>query len=184
MTGKHADSITTAPRCLREFRTQSVSGPDILLDTLTEWPNRFYALGCRHCRSGVYNVIGTLTSNVLIHQHVLGGALRCRCVHCRKTVPLFDPSRHGYDVELDHFPPRTATAGQQRFRCPGCDGEEFSLTARFEYPARLIAALEAGESTGYAKHHGREQDLFTWFTLIGRCAGCAALTTIASECCA
>lgn len=184
MTGNLADPITTAPRCLREFRTQSVSGPDILLDTLTEWPNCFYALGCRHCRSGVYNVIGTLTANELIHQHVLGGPLRCRCVHCRKTVPLFDPSHHGYDVELDPFTPREVKAGRQGFSCSTCGQLEFLLTARFEYPARLIAALAAGVPTGYVTHPGREQDLFTWFTLIGRCAGCDALTTIASECCA
>lgn len=102
-----------------------------------------------------------------------------------KAALVFDPRLHGYDVELDHFSPEfEATATPRDFQCPTCTASRFTLIARFEYPADLLAALESGTDTGYeGRFRGKEQDLFTFFTLIGRCTGCNTLVTIATcEC--
>mgnify|MGYP001258218479 CR=1 FL=1 len=171
------------PRCLREVIAHPSDAPDLLLDTLTDWPNRFYSLSC-HCRSDLFTVAGELAQNELIHQKIITGPVMSRCNHCKRAVLLFDASQHGYDVELDHFScQRKAIFSKQSFLCPTCDNSVFALIARFEYPAGLIAALETGQSTGYSSHLGREHDLFTWFTLIGRCNHCGVITTISSECC-
>ena len=172
------------PGCLCRLRTSPAQAPDLLLDTLTDWPNRFYSLGCR-CGSELFSVVGELAENALIRQTVVAGPVTCRCNRCLVTVPIFDPARHGYDVEINHFPSQYVPSGvTKEFRCPTCRQSTFALIARFEYPARLIASLEAGLPTGYVGHPGREQELFTWFTLIGRCGRCDAVTTVASACCA
>lgn len=176
----------TAPRCLDGFRTTTAAGTPVLLDTLTDAPNRFHALACR-CRSEHFTVTGRVALNALIGQDVIVGPVTCRCARCRRSAVVFDPARHGYDVEVGHFPP-TASAGAggstDSFACPGCGHTGWRLLARFEYPAALVAAIEAGEAPGYPEHVGREQDLFTWFTLIGTCGQCGVAYTIASHCCA
>lgn len=172
------------PTMLRAFRAVPAEAPDILLDTLTEGPNRFFSLACP-CDSAQFSVTGEVERHLLIHQDVVVGAVTVQCRACMREISLFDPARHGYDVELDHFPPPPRpSVAPRHFECPACHRTDFALVARFEYSAALVAALERGLDSGYANHPGREQDLFTWFTLIGFCSGCAAVSTVSSVECA
>lgn len=176
--------ILPPPGCLGAFRVSPAEAPELLLDTYTEWPNRFFAVACR-CRREVFALSGRIVHHALLGQEVVSGPVTATCGACRRAALLFDPSRHGYDVEMKHFPPEAAPPGEAvgRFGCPGCGGSTFTLVARFEYPAALVEALESGRAAGYPSHVGREQELFTWFTLAGRCTSCRKVTTVAScEC--
>jgi hypothetical protein len=173
-----------APTCLKAFRTSPAESPGLLLDTLTDWPNRFHAVTCR-CGGTIFHALGEIVENELIHQKVVKWAVTVECAQCRQRRSLFDPSRHGYDIELDHFPVRRKAAGEQKpFPCPHCRGQVFSLIARFEYPPALLDAVARRIDPGYPEHKGREQDLFTFFTLIGNCRDCQTSVTISSVSCA
>jgi hypothetical protein len=172
------------PRCLQDIVATQTAAPDILLDTYTDSPNRFFGLTCR-CGQKRFSILGEIVYEPLIGQDLLAGPVTAECEACRRHALLFDPSLHGFDVELDHLPPQRKEPLQAgAFECPSCKATSFTLTARFEYPARMLDALGAGQDAGYKSQRGREEDLFTFFTLIGRCSGCEALVTIASQACA
>ena len=172
------------PTSLRALRAVPTHAPNILLDTLTDWPNRFFFLACP-CNAALFSATGEIQRHPLISQDVVVGPVTVRCSSCKQEVSLFDPSSHGYDVELDHFPPPwRPPLAPRHFECPACMRTSFGLVARFEYPAALVAAVEGGFHTGYPHHLGREQDLFTWFTLIGVCPGCGTVSTVSSAECA
>jgi len=172
------------PRCLNHLRASPAEGPDILLDTLTDSPNQFFSLEC-DCGNHQFSASGKHTLNMLIDQVLLYGPVTVSCNACHHGTLVFDPRLHGYDVELDIFPPTsTETNPPCVFECPACTNTTFGLVARFEYPARLLDDLESGRDPGYPAHVGRAQDLFTWFTLIGLCSACGRNVTIASQECA
>jgi hypothetical protein len=173
------------PKCLAEVRTSPAAPPDILLDTLCDWPNRFFALACP-CGEALFSATGEMSLNTLIDQLLIYGPLTIHCAACARSALVFDPRLHGLDAEIDHFPPTAieTPANRATFRCPTCRQTTFGLVARFEYPDNLLEALAAGVDPGHPTHVGREQDLFTWFTLVGRCSACHQLTTIASQECA
>jgi hypothetical protein len=172
------------PACLQHVNAAQAPEPEILLDTLTESPNRFFSLSCP-CGETRFLVSGEMHRNVLIDRDLIYGPVTAKCATCQRASLLFDPRVHGYDVEIDHFPPTWQATSQARdFECPSCTGAVFALTARFEYPAALLQALELGQDPGYPGYVGREHDLFTWFTLVGQCSTCHTLETIASVECA
>lgn len=155
------------PRCLELVVASPAPEPDILLDTLSDWPNRFFGIRCP-CVGDQFSVSGEILRHMLIEQDVVVGPVGARCSSCGQAALVFDPRLHGYDVELDHFPPEfESTATPRNFQCPACTASRFTLVARW-YEGRF---------------RGKEQDLFTFFTLIGRCTGCNTLATIATcEC--
>jgi hypothetical protein len=172
------------PKCLDAVRAWPAEPPDILLDTLTDSPNRFFSVGCP-CGGTLFSVSGQITRNILIDQDLVYGPATVHCTQCDRRAVVFDPRLHGFDVELDHFPPTSAQSSPERgFVCPTCGHTVFGLVARFEYPARLLEALDSGIDPGYPANVGRERDLFTWFTLIGLCSACRQHTTVVSQECA
>lgn len=48
--------------------------------------------------------------------------------------------------------------------CTNCHKTEFEVFARFEYPAGLFDDPE---------FEGKEQELFSWFTGVGKCKACS-----------
>jgi hypothetical protein len=172
------------PRCLQQVLASPAPEPQVLLDTLTESPNRFFSLTCA-CGEARFTVSGELHRNVLIDQDLVYGPVTAKCMICQRDSLLFDPRVHGYDVEIDHFPGTWQASREPRdFECPNCKAAVFALTARFEYPAALLEALDLGLDPGYPRNAGREHDLFTWFTLVGHCSSCRTLATVASVECA
>jgi hypothetical protein len=90
---------------------------------------------------------------------------------------LLDTDAHGYDAELGNG---TATVRGQGarvvFECPRCGRKPLQAFVRFEYPDDLFE----GDYPGFA---GREQELFTWFSLVGRCSQYSQVVPVADfEC--
>ena len=63
------------------------------------------------------------------------------------------------------------------YECPKCGRQPLDVFARFEYPDDLFD----GDFTEFA---GREQDLFTWFSLLGKCCRCSQLLPVTDFECA
>lgn len=107
------------------------------------------------------------------------GPLNLECCACHRTANIFDPELHGYDVEINHFPPHPPYPGdRRRYRCSSCTAESLVLIARFQYSSRA-GQLHRSDGSPIPK-----EDLFTYFTLIGRCKDCGAHATISSAECA
>ena len=172
------------PRCLRSFDTRPTTDPGVDLDAVVdEWENRFLAVSCR-CGGEAMTVLGVLRPHWYLKAPIARGPLSFGCIACRRDREAFDPGVHGYDSEMDHFPDRWKSAEPpRRYPCPGCASTEFALVARFQYPDSVLASPAAGETVPGTGRRVRPEDLFSYFTLLGRCRACGAWTTITSiEC--
>lgn len=168
------------PRCLHELRVAAVPAPPVDLDTLCERPNDFFALSCP-CGGERFTVASWWTEHFWLKNLVAGGPVTVRCERCGRASMIFDLAVHGHDAELGHFPPPAQTPRTDAFACPACQATSFDLVARFEH------SPNNGAGEVIASPHGEPiaaTDLFTWFSLLGRCGACGAWVTMASVCCA
>jgi hypothetical protein len=86
---------------------------------------------------------------------------------------LRDTDLHAYDSELGHGSASVrAQVERVVVECPACGRQPLEAFLRFEYPDELFD----GDFPEFA---GREQTLFTWFRLAGRCPSCAQLLPLA-----
>jgi hypothetical protein len=102
-----------------------------------------------------------------------------RCVSCGFVSRIFDTDTDGYDAELTGKGTHHRAVGPEvTFKCACEKGETFvELTARFEYAGDVIEAPE--------DYQGKSiENLFTWFTLTGKCLHCSAVNQIADFECA
>jgi hypothetical protein len=98
------------------------------------------------------------------------------CAACGKMADLFDSAIHGYDACFGHCWSVRAEGERVVFECPTCGREPVEASVRFEYPDDLF-------DSGQPEFIGREQELFTWFSLIGKCSKCwRALPVADFEC--
>lgn len=168
------------PKCLARFTVAPAADPGVELDTLVEeWPERSFAVACR-CGGDQFTVRGHVYGEELLGIARISGAATLICGGCAGKAVAFDPALHGFDVEIDHFPaPGPTVGGFWDFACPACARSSFVLVARFQYPAEVSKLRwPAG-----ACRPNRE-DLFSYFSLLGRCAGCEEWTTLQSTECA
>lgn len=106
------------------------------------------------------------------------GPLALRCESCGAITELIDTDIHGYDAELGHGPCTMRGQGQRsEFACDLCGPAPMDVVVRFEYSEDLF-------DDEFKDFRGREQDLFSWFTVLGRCSGCPRLITVADFECA
>jgi hypothetical protein len=164
------------PKCLTAFHTS----PAVFtgrLDGHGEPVNSFFEVHCP-CGSKEHQVLCYPIVHPDSGDVVLVGPIALRCKKCRRTSELFDAKQHGYDAEHGTAPRRLCGEGERTaFVCPQCQTANFGVVARFEYSSdglydddeQLIA---------------RAEDYFTWFTLLGRCAGCSKETHIVEFECA
>ena len=73
--------------------------------------------------------------------------------------------------------PMSMRETRSELSCPSCGAKRFQVFARFEYPPDLTNDVSED-------WHGKEQDLFSWFTLVVECGGCGHRGVIADEECA
>lgn len=167
------------PRCLAELRVLPVEDPGVELDTLVEaWPERFLAVACR-CGDTRFTVNAHVDREEFLGIDRISGAATLICGSCGRGAIAFDPALHGYDVEIDYFPTPGPTAGvRKRFGCPACARTSFTLVVRFQYPARVLE-----ERWPAGGPQPKPEDLFSYFSLLGRCAGCREWTTLQSTEC-
>ena len=166
------ETAMSAPRCLADFAVTVAEDPGVFLDTLVDESreNRFFAIACR-CGGPAFAVRSVLVPHFYLTNRVAYGPVSLRCTACGQEHVCFDPTKHGYDVEIDHFPSTGPYEGEvEDFACPACSATAFGATARFEY-------FEAADAD-------RTPDMFGFFTLIGTCRSCETKTTIATQECA
>ena len=88
------------------------------------------------------------------------------------------PDIHGYDAELGHGSATIRAQGEKIvFECPTCGRQPLDIFVRFEYPDDLFDG-------GFPEFSGREQELFTWFSLIGKCPRCTQVLDVTDFECA
>ena len=171
------------PRCLDGFVAAPASDPDVELDTLSEDENRFFSIGCA-CGNSHFAVHSYFNPHYYLENETAYGPIELRCTACQTERLCFSPFLHGYDVEIDHFPPDDNWRGESReFACPACTSAAMSLVARFEYQESIIESMEAGDA-GSSESRPRPRDMFSYFTLIGTCRSCGTKATISSVECA
>ncbi len=91
---------------------------------------------------------------------------------------LLDTDIHGYDAELGHISATMRGEGERTvFECPTCGRQSLEILVRFEYPDDLFKG-------DFPEFVGREQELFTWFSLVGKCPKCSQTLSVAEFECA
>jgi hypothetical protein len=104
--------------------------------------------------------------------------LDLECAACGAVASLLDTDIHGYDAEVGNGSSTVRGEGEPVvFECPTCGRQPLEAFVRFEYPDDLFD----GDYPEFAR---REQDLFTWFSLVGRCPQCARVLAVADFECA
>ena len=172
------------PRCLEELVARPTGDPGVELDALVdEWENHFFSLHCP-CGGNSFTVRSFFYRRQYpseeLDEDLAYGPITLRCCTCNRELECFDPALHGYDVEIDHFPePGPYTGTIRDYECPKCAAKAFALTARFQYPANVMEPIQGAGGSVPAS-----EDLFTYFSLLGRCDACEIVVTIASIECA
>jgi hypothetical protein len=88
------------------------------------------------------------------------------------VTELLDTDVHGYDSEQGHGSATVRGEGERVvFECPSCGHQPLEAFVRFEYTDDLFDG-------DFADFADREQDLFTWFSLVGRCLRCSELLPV------
>lgn len=91
---------------------------------------------------------------------------------------LLDTDLHGYDAEWGDGSATVRAEGEPAvFECPTCGRMPLEAFVRFEYPDDLF-------DRDFPKFAGREQDRFSWFSLLGKCPQCSQLLPVADFECA
>lgn len=143
-----------------------------------EHVNPVFALSCQ-CGGPQHYVHGYRWSNPDVHDTVVFlSPLVLECAACRKMTHLLDTDVHGYDAELGHGTATVRAEGDPVvFECASCGRQPLDAIVRFEYPDDLF-------NGDFPQFAGREQELFTWFNLVGKCARCSHVLSIADFECA
>lgn len=101
--------------------------------------------------------------------------IRLECSACEMEHEIFDAEEHGYDAELNDTPHEEPPAHddlESDIEAP------HEIVVRYEYPSEQLA-----DPKGDIAWRGREQELFSWFTLLGRDPASKRLTFLyESEC--
>jgi hypothetical protein len=183
-------------RCLAGFLTRSTELPGVEFDghlslsqldedlrlsgkiSAPEHINPVFGLSCK-CGGDRHYVHGYRWANPDYHNEVVFlSPLRLECAQCNELTDLLDTDIHGYDGEWGHGSATARGKGDETvFECPICGRQPMETFVRFEYPDDLF-------DRDYAKFAGRQQDLFTWFSLVGRCPKCSEVLPITEFECA
>ena len=100
------------------------------------------------------------------------------CAECGTTRELIDTDKHGHDVEIGGFSCTGRSQGTEgSYQCAKCGSENMEVFMRFEYSEELF-------DDDFVEARGREQDLFSWFSLHGRCGECGTTADITDFECA
>jgi hypothetical protein len=166
---------THPPRCIAKFTATPAELPDVVFDGNDEPFNSIFALTCR-CGSGKFAVHGYRSVDPETGNAHLLSPLAAECSGCGKKSALFDAAKHGHDGELGQSIQSKLKGDSVVDDCGECGGFAMELFARFAHPSDLFDG-------NYADFAGREQDLFTWFSLVGRCCSCTQTLAIADAKC-
>jgi len=167
------------PQCLKEFKVSPMNideepgkGHEAMINTV-------FNLSCV-CGHDHFNVLGHYIKSIEPGQDPLHftDPISLECDSCGHSNELIDTQEHGYNAKLGRVSGGSSRDGNQDpFSCKSCGPRSLEVIARFEYKPDLLQG-DLGD------FHGREQDLFSWCTLLGRCTHCGELLTIVELECA
>ena len=181
------------PRCLAKFVVSAVDLPGVQFDGHAAFPptpkppsrfkviepgyfNPIFEISCP-CRKKNFYVHCYLWENPSFPGLVTLSPLVLECATCGTKSDLFDSDSHGYDAELNQMPASARAKGNRAvFECESCGRQPLTIFARFELPDSVFEECP--------EFKGREQDLFTWFSLVGRCIECNQYIHVADFECA
>jgi len=151
--------------------------PGVTIDA-PEHINPVFALSCQ-CGHTQHYVHGYRWINPDFHNAIVClSPLVLQCAACGKMTHLLDTDVHGYDAELGHGTATVRAMGERVvYECPRCGRHPLEAFVRFEYPDGLFDG-------NFPKFAGREQELFTWFNLVGKCPQCSRVLHVADFECA
>lgn len=151
--------------------------PGVVIDG-SELLNTVFLLACT-CGHEQHHVTGYHWRNPDYHNKlVFLSPLVLRCASCSKETEVIDTDRHGYDAELGGIVATARWKGDRgEYQCEQCSLQAFCVCVRFEYGDYLF-------DSDFECYRGRQQDLFSWFSLVGKCIGCCRLLSITDFECA
>jgi hypothetical protein len=171
------------PRCLAGLNAKPVQLDDIVFDGHSaESPNSVFRLVCQ-CGAKAHFFLGFLNPEPdpfgipNAFGPFMESVFSLRCASCNHQAELLDSEHHGFDGEMGNRSGHEVEGSRVELECPSCRTKQFEVFARFEYPASLMNDLSAD-------WRGREQDLFSWFSLVVECQGCSRRGVVADEECA
>lgn len=167
------------PRCIAGFIARPAELPRVTINA-PEPINSVFALFCRCGGSHhyVHGYLWTNPDNPPGHPAVFLSPIVLECATCGKTTDLLDTDVHWYDAELGHVTATVRAEGERAvFECSTCGRQPLEAFVQFEYPDDLF-------DENLPEFAGREQDLFSWFYLLGRCPQCLQLLPVTDFECA
>ena len=152
------------PECLAGFVATPI---DRAMDNLdghgSRW-NTFFEIRCA-CGSSDHLVLGYYVINWR-NKEVFVGPLALECGSCNKVTELLDTAINGYNGKLCGGGTTLRGSGPRaKFKCGTCGVQPFATIVRFEYGAEGVY-----DDDDFFRRDA--QDVFDWFTLLGRCENC------------
>jgi hypothetical protein len=145
-----------------------VTLPGVNFDGRRSLINSVFALACS-CVSGQRFIHGFswINPDNFDTTSVFLSPMFLECTAYGKRTDLIDTDAHGYDAELGHILATARGRGDpSMYECPECGRQRSDVFARFEYPDELF-------EQDFPEFAGRKEDLFSWFSLLGKCRRCA-----------
>ncbi len=185
------------PQCIAGFVARATQLPDVEFDghaSRSEYQrdvrpgvpieasdniNTVFALSCR-CGGNEHFVHGYRWTDPDSRRKtvVFVSPLALGCAVCGRMTEVLDTDVHGYDSEIGVRPTNVRGEGDRAvFECPRCGRHPLEVFVRFEYSDVLF-------NGDHPECAGREQDLFDWFSLLGKCPGCSQVLDVADFECA
>jgi hypothetical protein len=139
------------PRALEKLRATAIEQIDWTFDGHGEPVNSIFELACP-CGSKLFTATCGLASD-----NMVSPPIGIECDACEAIFEIFDPSEHGWD----------AVMCGDTFDEPAAYGD--LVGEDIEAPHEIVVRFEHGSETlGDPELAGREQDVFSWFTLLAR----------------
>jgi hypothetical protein len=143
------------PETIKALRPKLTQLPGFVFDGHGEPVNAVFELSCA-CGGAGFTVEGADGAEVQ-------DPFSLRCAACGQETVIFDSRKHGYDGALGHnesLPPPAAERAELIANDIG--DSPYRILVRYEYASDVM-----GEES-FAEWKGRENALYTWFTLLAR----------------
>ena len=157
----------TPPTCLSGFKASPSGLRGVIFDGHGSNLNKIYHLSCS-CGRDSFFVLGHVRESPLNQEPIFVSPLALKCASCEKVMELIDTDKHGFNGEMGASSTIRGTGRRTAYDHDQCGVQPFTIHVRFEHSSETLE-----DSTGHFT--GREQDFFSWFSLIGKCDKCKTL---------
>jgi hypothetical protein len=171
--------VEKVPRCIAAFDVSPSKNSNSNRGGHGEPLNSAFVLACPKCGGQEHAVNGYRATSEWDSSEVFISPLTLVCSACGFAAAFFDTATDGYDPEACNVSTLMRAEGVEGPATCACGGTRFAaVTCRFSYPDDLGELQEVQEGELAA------ENLFTWFSVEGRCLSCNKPMTIADFECA